>query len=131
MLLKLKLMRLDFRKFALPIFMLLQLIWAQQLHAEGVLLAGQPQDNAEISNFDGKISLSFSGNVSERWPSLLVVDSKGGRVDNKDVALEIGPRSKLTASTKTLSPGPYVIRYRVVTEDGLIVSGIRRFTIKN
>jgi methionine-rich copper-binding protein CopC len=103
----------------------------QQLHAEGVLLAGQPQDNAELSDFDGKISLSFSGNVSERSPSLLVVDSKGTRVDNKDVALEIGPRSKLTATTPKLPPGIYAMRYRVVTEDGLIVSGIRRFTVKN
>lgn len=108
-----------------------QFMLMQPLHAEGILLGGQPQDNAEISNFDGKIILSFSGNVSERAPSLLVVDSKGTRMDNKDVALEIGPRSKLTATTPTLSPGPYVIRYRVVTEDGLIVSGIRRFTIKN
>jgi copper resistance protein C len=103
----------------------------QTVQAEGVLLAGQPEDNAEISNFDGKISLSFSGNVSTRWPSLLVVNNSGLRVDNKDVALEIGPRSKLTATTGKLTPGPYVIRYRVVTEDGLIVSGIRRFTIKN
>lgn len=117
-------------KITLPLLLLAGL-HMQPVHAEGVLLAGQPQDNAELSNFDGKITLSFSGNVSERWPSLLVVDKDGTRVDNKDVALVIGPRSKLTASTKTLAPGPYVIRYRVVTEDGLIVSGIRRFTIKN
>lgn len=124
-------MTFNFHKIAVFLITLYPLWVAQPLHAEGILLGGQPQDNAEISNFDGKITLSFSGNVSERAPSLLVVDSKGTRMDNKDVALEIGPRSKLTATTPTLSPGPYVIRYRVVTEDGLIVSGIRRFTIKN
>lgn len=128
---KLKPMTFTSYKTALCIVLLSTLTYLPALHAEGVLLAGQPQDNAELTQFDGKINLSFSGNVSERSPSLLVVDSTGTRVDNKDVALVIGPRSKLTASTKTLSAGPYVIRYRVVTEDGLIVSGIRRFTIKN
>jgi methionine-rich copper-binding protein CopC len=124
-------MKFNFHKIVLSLVMLSPLMVIHQLHAEGVLLAGQPQDNAVINNFDGKISLSFSGNVSERTPSLLVVDSKGTRVDNKDVTLEIGPRSKLMATTPKLSAGVYVIRYRVVTEDGLIVSGIRRFTIKN
>lgn len=124
-------MKFNRHKIALRLLILSQFILMQQPHAEGILLAGQPKDGAELSDFDGKINLSFSGNVSERSPSLLVVDGTGTRVDNKDVALEIGPRSKLTATTAKLSPGPYVIRYRVVTEDGLIVSGIRRFTIKN
>lgn len=118
-------------KFILTAVTLLQLTFAQVIHAEGVLLNGIPQDNAELSQFDGKIKLTFSGNVGERWPSLLVVDANGTRVDNKDLALTIGPRSTLTASTPQLAPGAYAMRYRVVTEDGLVVSGIRKFTIKN
>lgn len=98
--------------------------------AEGMLLGGTPQDNAELTQFDGKITLSFSGNVGDRWPSLVVVDEQGNRVDNKDVVLTIGPRSTLTATTKQLAAGAYAMRYRVVTEDGLVVSGIRKFTIK-
>jgi len=98
-------------------------------HAEGVLLKSEPKNNAEVSNFDGTVKLWFSGNVGERSPSVVVVDAKGNRVDNNDTRLVLGERHRLTATTKLLSPGPYAMRYRVVTEDGLIVSGVLKFTI--
>ena len=98
-------------------------------HAEGVLLKSEPKNNAEIVNFDGTVKLWFSGNVSERSPSVVVVDSKGSRVDNGDARLVLGERHRLTATTKPLQPGPYAMRYRVVTEDGLIVSGVLKFAI--
>lgn len=92
----------------------------------------QPRDNSVVSAFDNKVTLAFSGNVSERSPTLVVLDSTGTRVDNKDLKLTIGDsdRSILTATTKNLTAGRYVIRYRVVTKDGLVVSGVCRFEIK-
>ena len=59
-------------------------------HAEGVLLKSDPKNNAEVTNFDGTVKLWFSGNVSERSPSLVVVDNKGNRVDNSDTRLVLG-----------------------------------------
>jgi len=102
----------------------------QAAWAEGVLVGGQPRDNAVVASFDGTVRLWFSGNISERAPSLVVVDSAGQRVDNGDVKLAIAPRSELTATTRPLPPGSYVVRYRVVTEDGLVVSGLYRFAVK-
>lgn len=98
-------------------------------HAEGVLLKSEPKDNTEVANFDGNIKLWFSGNVSERSPSVVVVDGQGKRVDNADTRLVLGERHRLTASTQALQRGPHAIRYRVVTEDGLIVSGVLKFTV--
>lgn len=98
-------------------------------HAEGVLLKSDPKNNDEVSNFDGTVKLWFSGNVSERSPSVVVVDGQGKRVDNSDTRLVLGERHRLTASTQALKPGPHAIRYRVVTEDGLIVSGVLKFTV--
>lgn len=100
------------------------------LSAEGVLLKSDPPNNAEISDFGGEIKLWFSGNVSKHSPSVVVVDSQGNRVDNQDTRLVLGERSRLTATTQALKPGAYTVRYRVVTEDGLIVSGIQHFTYK-
>lgn len=111
------------------ISVLLQLA-CQNVFAEGVLMDVMPKDNSVVSTFDNKVTLAFSGNVSERSPTLVVVDSTGTRVDNKDLKLTIGDRSILTATTHNLSAGRYVVRYRVVTEDGLVVSGICRFEIK-
>lgn len=112
--------------FIMALLMLIQ----HPAWAEGVLIKAQPRDNAAISGFDGNVKLWFSGNVSERAPSLVVLDDKGTRVDNGDLQLTIDDRSELSATTKTLAAGNYIVRYRVVTEDGLVVSGINRFTIK-
>ncbi|MBM4201500.1 MAG: copper resistance protein CopC [Gammaproteobacteria bacterium] len=98
--------------------------------AEGVLVGGQPRDNSVVASFDGMVRLWFSGNISERAPSLVVVDGAGQRVDNGDARLAIAARSELTATTRPLQPGSYVVRYRVVTEDGLVVSGLYRFAVK-
>lgn len=119
-------MRVIFLAFFLHFF-------TQNALAEGVLLEVSPKDNSVVAldKFDNKITLSFSGNVGNRAPSLVVVDSTGTRVDKHDVQLTIGERSILTATTIDLAAGRYAIRYRVVTEDGLVVSGICRFELKN
>ncbi|OAI27169.1 copper resistance protein CopC [Methylomonas koyamae] len=98
-------------------------------HAEGVLLKSDPKHNAEVANFDGTVKFWFSGNVGERSPSVVVVDAQGKRVDNGDTRLVLGERHRLTATTQPLPPGPYAVRYRVITEDGLVVSGISKFTV--
>lgn len=103
---------------------------AHRALAEGVLIKSEPRDNAVVSQFGNSIKLWFSGNVSERSPSLVVLDSTGKRVDNNDKKLVIGDRTELTTTTQNLQAGRYVVRYRVVTEDGLIVSGILRFEVK-
>ncbi len=113
---------------------LVSFFWmTQTAFAEGVLMDVLPKDNSVVAmdKFDNKIRLAFSGNVSERSPSLVVVDSTGTRVDKQDVQLTIGDRSILTVTTVDLAAGRYAIRYRVVTEDGLVVSGICRFELKN
>ncbi|WP_445371879.1 copper resistance CopC family protein [Methylomonas sp. HW2-6] len=97
--------------------------------AEGVLLKSEPKNDAEVSNFDGTVKFWFSGNVGERSPSVVVVDAHGKRVDNGDTRLVLGERHRLTATTQALPPGPYAVRYRVITEDGLVVSGISKFTV--
>ncbi|MEI8570780.1 copper resistance protein CopC [Methylomonas sp. LW13] len=97
--------------------------------AEGVLLKSDPKNNAEVTGFDGTVKFWFSGNVGERSPSVVVVDAQGKRVDNGDARLVLGERHRLTATTQTLPPGDYATRYRVITEDGLIVSGVSKFSI--
>ncbi len=68
-------------------------------------MKSQPRDNEAVTAFDGKVKLWFSGNVSERSPTLLVLDSQGNRVDNNDMQLTIADRSELSATTRPLAPG--------------------------
>jgi methionine-rich copper-binding protein CopC len=100
--------------------------------AEGVLVRAEPSDNAVMTGFTGSIKLWFSGNVSERTPTLIVVNDAGERVDNPAMHLKISEqRSELSTTTKALTDGIYTVRYRVLTKDGLVVSGIYRFTVKS
>lgn len=99
--------------------------------AEGVLVMTQPGQDKVVAGFDGKVKLWFSGNVSPRTPTLVVVDGQGRRVDNNDMKLDIAQRSELSATTPPLPPGGYVVRYRVLTRDGLVVSGIYRFSVSS
>jgi len=98
-------------------------------HAEGVLIKSYPKNDTQIEDFDGTIKFWFSGNVGERSPSIVVVNNQGQRMDNSDTRLVLGERHRLSATTQTLNPGPYAARYRVITEDGLIVSGVLKFSI--
>ncbi|PPD22527.1 MAG: copper resistance protein CopC [Methylomonas sp.] len=104
-------------------------LFANPLHAEGILIKSEPKAHAEVTDFKGTVTFWFSGNVSERSPSVVVVNDHGQRVDNGDTRLVLGERHRLTATTKPLQPGPYAARYRVVTEDGLIVSGVIKFSV--
>ena len=106
-------------------------VCACQAKAEGALMQTEPAANAEVAVFEGKVKAWFSGNVSARAPSLLVVDGRGRRMDKGDVSLQAGPRSELSVTAQALPPGPYVVRYRVLTQDGLVVSGIFRFSVKS
>jgi methionine-rich copper-binding protein CopC len=100
--------------------------------AEGILVATQPGENAEISGFDGKVTLWFSGNITTRTPTLIVFDAHGNRVDNGKPKLKVEARSELSVLTHTPLPaGVYVARYRVLTRDGLVISGIYKFAIKS
>lgn len=128
-----KLMNRDkrFSIVKLVLMTLLSVSFCQSLMAEGILMKSQPRDQEVLAAFDGNVKLWFSGNVSERSPTLVILDSQGNRMDNKDLKLTLSSdRSELSATTKTLTAGKYVVRYRVVTDDGLIVSGILRFSVK-
>jgi CubicO group peptidase (beta-lactamase class C family) len=59
-----------------------------------------------------------------------VIDSKGKRVDNKDLEQESFDESHLYATVPTLPPDTYTVRYRVVSIDTHIVTGKFQFTIK-
>lgn len=111
--------------------LLLTVLPAVSAYGEGVLISVQPGDGAPVDSYDGRVRLWFSGNISERAPTLIVLDAAGNRVDHGDMRLTIGEHSELSATTGALPSGAYVIRYRVLTRDGLVVSGIRRFAVRS
>lgn len=104
--------------------------------AEGKLLRSQPADNAVLSAPPAKVEAWFSDGVVGKLISLAVVDSAGNRVDERDVQQGFLDKNYVYATLKSLSPGTYTARYRVVIagdddegEDESVVSGKFKFTV--
>ncbi|MCX8048729.1 MAG: copper resistance protein CopC [Methylohalobius sp.] len=107
------------------------LLLAPNAFGDALLVDSVPAADAEIPHFEGKVVFRFRGNISERWPSLVVVDEFGNRVDRGEVQIHIvKDGAELSTVTPPLAPGRYAVRYRVLSEDGLVLSGIQYFKIR-
>ncbi len=107
------------------------LMYASLTLGDALLTQSTPPADAVLSHFAGEVVLRFRGNISSRAPTLVVVDEFGNRVDRKDVQIQLeSDGARLIATAPELAPGRYAVRYRVLTEDGLVLSGIQYFTIR-
>lgn len=107
------------------------LVLMQGAQGDALLVSSLPAADAKLSQFAGKVVFRFRGNISERAPSLVVVDEFGNRVDQGKVQIHLTEDgAELSATTPPLTLGRYAVRYRVLSEDGLVLSGIQYFTIR-
>lgn len=102
----------------------------QIAQGDALLVASTPPADAKLSHFAGQVIFRFRGNISAQAPSLVVVDEFGNRVDRGDMQIRLTEDgAELATTTPPLTLGRYAVRYRVLTEDGLVLSGIQHFTI--
>lgn len=100
------------------------------LFAHAIMVRSAPEANATLAVSPKQIDVWFNDKVGTEYIALAVIDSKGKRVDNKDVQQETFDQSHLYATVPTLVPDIYTVRYRVVSIDTHIVTGKYQFTIK-
>lgn len=98
--------------------------------AHAIMVKSQPEQNATINVSPKQIDVWFNDKVGGEYKAVAVIDSKGNRVDNKDVQQEMLDGSHLYCTVPTLAAGTYTVRYRVVSIDTHIVTGKFQFTIK-
>ncbi|MSR17131.1 MAG: copper resistance protein CopC [Methylococcaceae bacterium] len=98
--------------------------------AHAIMVKSQPEQNAAITISPKQIDVWFNDKVGDEYKAVAVIDSKGNRVDNKDVKQEILDGSHLYCTVPTLPADTYTVRYRVVSIDTHIVTGKFQFTIK-
>lgn len=95
-----------------------------------ILVRANPAKDETVSDAPEEISLFFNDAVGEQFLALSVVDAAGKRVDNHDARLDFTDHSHLRASLENLAPGHYMVRYRVLSADGHVVSGKYFFDVK-
>ncbi|MDD5227532.1 MAG: copper resistance protein CopC [Methylococcales bacterium] len=98
--------------------------------AHAIMVKSQPEQNTTITASPKQIDVWFNDKVGGEYKAVAVIDSKGNRVDNKDVQQEILDGSHLYCTVPDLPPDTYTVRYRVVSIDTHIVTGKFQFTIK-
>lgn len=98
--------------------------------SHAIMVKSQPEKDATITVSPKQIDIWFNDKVGSEYKAVAVIDSKGNRVDNKDVMQEILDGSHLYCTVPPLEAGVYTVRYRVVSIDTHIITGKFQFTIK-
>lgn len=98
--------------------------------AHAILVKANPEKESVVTDVPEEILLIFNDGVGEEYLALAVVDESGKRVDKHDAKLDFTDRSHLRASVEKLPPGRYMVRYRVLSADGHVVSGKYYFQVQ-
>lgn len=124
-------MTLNYTKKSLISLMLLATMSTPfPIFAHAIMVKSQPEQNATLTISPKQIDVWFNDKVGGEYKAVAVIDSKGNRVDNKDVQQEILDGSHIYCSIPALTADTYTVRYRVVSIDTHIVTGKFQFTIK-
>jgi methionine-rich copper-binding protein CopC len=95
-----------------------------------ILVKATPEREAVVAEAPGEVLLVFNDAVGQEFLALAVIDETGKRVDKHDATLDFTDHSHLRASVETLKAGRYIVRYRVLSADGHVVSGKYSFQVQ-
>ncbi len=98
--------------------------------AHAILVKAQPDKESTITAAPKEVLLRFNDAVGEEFLALAIVDDHGKRVDAHDAKLDFTDHANLRASVDIQTPGRYMVRYRVLSADGHVVSGKFFFTFQ-
>lgn len=98
--------------------------------AHAILVKAYPDRESVITDVPEEVLLVFNEGVGQEFLALAVVDETGKRVDKHDVRQDFTDRSHVRASVDKLTPGRYMVRYRVLSADGHVVSGKYFFRVQ-
>jgi methionine-rich copper-binding protein CopC len=98
--------------------------------AHAIMVKSAPEQGAAVKEVPAEIRVWFNEEVGEEYAALAVIASDGKRVDNKDGGRDSSDRTLLKASLSSISPGSYLVRWRVLSADGHVVSGKYEFELQ-
>ena len=121
-------MKYKFYKFFVILILLFFSI-PQNAFAHAQLIKEFPLGNSEIVDIPEKVSLDFDNQIIDLGSGndLRVLNKDGVDVSTGDVTIVGANLSK--SLSNTLEPGKYTVSYRVVSEDGHVVTGEYFFSI--
>lgn len=106
----------------------LSIAGATPVLAHSFLVDATPSSKEHVATPPKTIKLKFGGGVEPSY-SKITIESPDGKVLGEGNAGVPGKPRELTANTPELTPGKYIVRYRVLSSDGHIVEGNYEFTV--
>lgn len=110
------------------LFVLVGLLLATQAIGHAILVRSTPKANEEVSSGDLKLEFEFNARVDAARSTLQLV-LPGGETEKLELLPQPSP-AILAAKASRLAPGPYRIRWQVLTNDGHITRGEVPFKVK-
>ena len=89
-----------------------------------------PAQRAVLQRAPAKIQLWFNERLEGRYSSFSVLSADGKPVEIGPVEVDSSDPKSLSALVKTLGPGNYVVKYRVLSTDGHVVENQFSFTVR-
>jgi hypothetical protein len=94
------------------------------------LVRSTPAPRATLARAPGRVRLWFNERLEPAFARVSVWDGQGRQVDRQDVLVGPEDPKALSVGIPTLGPGPYTVKYRVLSVDGHVVEGSFRFTVR-
>lgn len=110
-------------------FFLVLLLASSALWAHAYLVKSAPAQRAVLYRSPASIQLWFNERLEPRYSSLSVSDAGGKPVQTGKAEVSSDDPKQLSAPIKSLPPGRYLIKYRVLSVDGHIVQDQFPFTV--
>jgi copper resistance protein C len=112
------------RIFVLSLFLLA--LGGAVAHGHAFLDHASPLVGSTVSTAPQEVSLSFTQNLEPAFSSAQVTDAKGARVDQGKAQVS---GSTMRVGLKSLSPGTYKVRWRVLSVDTHTTEGSFSFHV--
>ena len=98
--------------------------------AHAIMVRSWPEQEETLQEVPAHIQIWFNEEVGEEYAALAVINGDGKRVDNRDGQRDSSDRSLLKVTLPPISPGTYLVRWRVLSADGHVVSGKFNFILQ-
>ena len=108
---------------------LVLLLASSGLWAHAYLVKSAPAQRAVLYRSPASIQLWFNERLEPRYSSLSLSDAGGKPVQTGKAEVSSEDPKQLSAPIKSLPPGRYLIKYRVLSVDGHIVQDQFPFTV--
>lgn len=96
--------------------------------AHSFLVEATPSSKDHVPTSPETIKLRFGGGVEPKYSKLTVENSDGKVLGEGSIGTPEKPR-ELSMKSPELTPGKYIVRYRVLSVDGHVVEGNYEFTV--